>query len=109
MGETHGWFEGVEVEHTQHYGEPTIFFSRFYALRNEVTQPHVFIAIINPKFFEAQHPGMVMAGDKLGLTLMYVEAFLQQGKKVTIEARPDQAIAEYFMQLRVKYPKNFFL
>src|SRR5678815_5291822 len=106
MGEKEGYWTGLEIEHTQFYGDPTVFFSRLetaiayheHIFRFEMKLcEHVFLAVINPKFFQVagRIPNPVDFGQVLGVARWH----LNLGRRVTVE---DWAInASLYTDLRI--------
>jgi hypothetical protein len=116
MGERTGIWTGLEIEHTEFYGLETIFYSRFstlttyphFALRQDDGVPdfdHVFIAPINPKFFDGESSGTKADFSKIVEMAKY---FFSHNKKVTIEVSTQQPV-ELFTELRRSYSNDFCL
>jgi hypothetical protein len=113
MGETTGMWEGPEIERTQFYGLKTIFFSRFtalvkkgfLALREQDFEPvydHVFIAPINPKFWEGSQ------GDFAELAEI-IRYHLSHNKRVTVEVDAHAQGLSCFTELRRLHLGQFCL
>ena len=101
MGETHGYWTGNEVEHTQFYGLKTVFISRFekteavLAKYKAADVPHVFFCQINPKF-----------GGDLTALCHAAGKLLRQGRYVTIEVSACDADAKDALEtLRLDYDR----
>ncbi len=125
MGEQAGWFQGLEIENTQFYGMPTVFFSRMWRLVKAYEDQllpvpdavrHVFIAPMNKHFFT---DGRVVLGghyyaegDELGTltrSALYQIAlhYLGRGYKVTFELAAKQATSPVVTELRRAFPGDF--
>ena len=121
MGEKKGWWVGLEVEATQFRSEPTVFFSRFRiasAMREDacfippkgkrltaIYCNHVFLAAINPRFWERADGTLPMHVD--GNMSDLIKLHLTAGKKVTVEDWASNA--SFYTDIRLQYPDTFCL